>query len=242
MLLRINQRKREKTDDVAAIGCDAVGKCAGGSALPLVVNPLRQLPHRALRKEWPQTRRQKRTLHGPEQPMTKQFKGTSQLALVAEDLPVRSRIGLTLVAADLALNRLRSSHNFPIAQAAFELPRQWYDGDRFPPDLFEDALWNEHDRGLCLCEIAAKSEREKAAWCVVGSAILYTAFHAYQAIGGFPSAVVSEVEENELDELDRELRLISPALINVVIKAADVIRQHPDISFAQLKSSLAPSL
>jgi hypothetical protein len=72
--------------------------------------------------------------------MTKQFKGTSRLAQLADELPVRSRIGLALLAADLALNQLRSSHDFPTAQAAFELTRRWYDGDRFPPDLFEDAL------------------------------------------------------------------------------------------------------
>jgi hypothetical protein len=170
--------------------------------------------------------------------MTKQFKGTSPLAQLADELPVRSRIGLTLVAADLALNQLRSSQNFPVAKAAFELARRWYDRDRFPPDLFEDALWDENDKGLCLCAMAAQSEREIAAWCVVGSAVLYTAFHAYQAVGEFPSAVVLEVEEDELDEVDKQLHEISPSLINVVIKAADVVRQHPDISFAQLKSNL----
>jgi hypothetical protein len=47
-----------------------------------------------------------------------------------------------------------------------------------------------------------------------------------------------EVEEDELDEVDKQLHEISPSLINVVIKAADVVRQHPDISFAQLKSNL----
>lgn len=42
MLLRINRRKREKTGGVAAIGGDAISKCAAGSAFPLVVNPRRQ--------------------------------------------------------------------------------------------------------------------------------------------------------------------------------------------------------
>jgi Immunity protein Imm6 len=170
--------------------------------------------------------------------MTKQFKGTSRLAQLADELPVRSRIGLALVAADLALNQLRSSHDFPTAQAAFELIRRWYDGDRFPPDRFENAICDEYDRGLALCVLGAPLERDQAAWSVLASALLYTAFHAYQAVGEFPSAVVLEVEEDELDELDKQLREISPTLISVVTKAADVIRQHPDISFARLKSSV----
>jgi hypothetical protein len=166
--------------------------------------------------------------------MTKQIKGTSQLARLADDMPVRSRIGLALVAADLALSRLRPSHDFPIAQAAFDLPRRWYDGDRFSPDRFEDAICHDSARGLLLCALATQSEQEIAAWSVLASTLFYTAFHAYQATGEFPSPGVSEVEEDELDEVDKQLRLISPALINVVIKAAGVIRQHPDISFARL--------
>jgi hypothetical protein len=170
--------------------------------------------------------------------MTKPRQGTSQLARLADDLPVRSRIGLALVAADLVLSRLRSSDNFPFAEAAFELLRRWYDGDRFPPDRFEDAICDERDKGLVSALWAAQSESEEAAWRVVGSAVLYTAFHAYQDVGEVPSPGVSEVDETELDELDKQLRLISPALINALINAADVLRQQPDMSFPRLESSL----
>jgi hypothetical protein len=170
--------------------------------------------------------------------MTKPRKGTSQLARLADDLPIRLRIGLALVATDLVLSRLRSSDNFPFAEAAFELLRRWYDGDRFPPDRFEDAICDEHDKGLISALWAAQSESEEAAWRVVGSAVLYTAFHAYQDVGEIPSPGVSEVDETELDELDKQLQSISPALINAIIDAADVLRRQPDMSFSQLESNL----
>ena len=72
----------------------------------------------------------------------------------------------------------------------------------------------------------------------MGSAVLYTAFHAYQDVGETPFPGVSEVDETELDELDKQLQSISPALINAIIDAADVLRQQPDMSFSQLESNL----
>jgi hypothetical protein len=171
--------------------------------------------------------------------MTQKFRGKSQFALLADSLPVRARIGLTLVAADLALDRLRSSRHHPIARAAFELARRWYDGQRFDPDLFEDAIAPESGRGVALCAVEAESEDEEAAWGTVDCAALYTAFHAFRALGKSPSPLVSEIDEDVLDELDKSLHLVSPDLIVRVLKAAEYLRHDPGASFSQLKSSIS---
>lgn len=72
--------------------------------------------------------------------MTVERKGTSPLALLADDLPVRSRFGLVVVGADLAVTWLKSSPNFAAAYASFDLARRWFDGERFVPDQLEDSL------------------------------------------------------------------------------------------------------
>jgi hypothetical protein len=171
--------------------------------------------------------------------MTQKSRGTSQFALLADSLPVRARIGLTLVAADVALDRLKSSPHFPIARAAFDLARRWYDGQRFDPELFEDAVAPESGRGVALCAVEAKSEDEEAAWGAVDCAALYTACHAFRALGKLPSPLVSEVDEDVLDELDKSLHLVSPDLIITVLKAAEYLKRDPDVSFSQLKSSIS---
>jgi immunity protein Imm6 of predicted polymorphic toxin system len=171
--------------------------------------------------------------------MTKEFKGTSPLALRAKSLPVRARVGLTLVAAESALDHLKSSHNLPIARAAFEIVRRWYDGERFDPDHFADAIHGECNEGIDICAQEAQSEPDIFSWLVLESALLYTAFHAYRAAGEYPSPRFFDVDEHLLDELDRELRAISPGLVDKVARAAEYLKQHPDASFARLKSKLS---
>jgi hypothetical protein len=171
--------------------------------------------------------------------MTREFKGTSPFALLADRLPVRARIGLTLVASDLALRELKSSPNFPIARTAFERARRWFDGDRFNPDLLADAVSSERDKGTTLCELEAKSEPEISAWGVLGSALAYTAFHAYRATGDCPDPMVSEVDENVLDEIDKSMRIIAPDFIITMKKAAGILERIPELSFAQLMAEVS---
>ena len=142
--------------------------------------------------------------------MIKQLRGTSELALMVEHLPVRGRIGLVVMAAELALPRLKPLPNFPVAKEAFELARRSFDGEPVDPDSFEDAIYSEHGEGVGVCAIHAKSQPEISAWLVLESALLYIAFHTYRALGQVPTPLVSEVDEPVLDELDKDLRVISP--------------------------------
>jgi hypothetical protein len=166
-------------------------------------------------------------------------KGTSPLALITEGLPVRGRIGVVLMMAALALEWLRSSPDFPVARAAFDLGRRWYEGERFDPDRFEKAYFDEYDRSVGLSAMKARSRSELAAWSVIASAILYIAFQAYREIGAPPSPMVSEVEEDELDEVYEQMQKISPVFINTAMRTAEVFRQGQDASFAQLKAILS---
>jgi Immunity protein Imm6 len=173
--------------------------------------------------------------------MNKTLEGTSELALLASSLPTQARIGLVLMAADLALEQLKSSDSCSVARTAFELIRRWHDGERFRPDQFEEAMHDERDQGLDLCAQNAESEQALSALLVLASAVLYTAFHAYRAVGECPSPLVSEVDEDELDELEKQLRALGPAAINAVMSAGKFLQRHPDASFAQLKSGTTQS-
>jgi Immunity protein Imm6 len=166
-------------------------------------------------------------------------KGASPLALITDSLPVRGRIGVVLMMADLAVERLEGSPDFPAARAAFDLDRRWYDGERFDPDRFEEAHWDEEGRGVSPAAMDARSQSELAAWSVLGSANLYIAFQAYREIGSLPSPVVSEVEEDELDEIYRHMRTISPNFIDTAKRAAEIFIHGQQPSFAELKASLS---
>src|SRR2546430_16095785 len=105
--------------------------------------------------------------------MIKQLKGTSELALMAEHLPVRGRIGLAVMAAELALPQLKPLPNFPVAQKAFELARRSFDGEPVDPDSFEDAIHSEDDEGVSICAMHAKVQPEISAWLALQGALLY---------------------------------------------------------------------
>ncbi len=166
-------------------------------------------------------------------------KGESPLAHIADGLPVRGRIGVVLMMADLALSRLHGSSGFLFARSAFDLCRRWYDGERFDPDRFEEAYFDEDGRGLGRGAMDARSQSELAAWCVLASAIMYIAFQAYREIGSSPSPIVSEVEEDELDELYRHMQTISPVFIETARRAAKILGHGSQPSFAQLKAILS---
>ena len=171
--------------------------------------------------------------------MTKVFKGTSPLAVLADRLPVPARIGLAVVAVHLALDHLKDSPNFPFALAAFELARSWYEGKRFDPRQLEDSIASEDDEGAAYCIAEATSEEERSAWNALVSAILYVAFQAYRTLGQYPGALLSEVSDDALDEVDKPLRKILPGFMTIMRKAAEYLKQEPGASFAQLKSRIS---
>src|SRR5262245_27750676 len=119
---------------------------------------------------------------------------TSPLARITESLPVRGRVAVVVTVPDLVLSLLQGSADFLFAQSAVDLCRRWYDGDRFDPDLFEEAYFDEDGRGVGRGAMNARSQPELAAWGVLASAIMYIAFQAYREVGGFPSPMVSDVE------------------------------------------------
>jgi hypothetical protein len=127
---------------------------------------------------------------------------------------------------------------FPVAQHAFDLAKRWFDGERLDPDQFEDAIHDDRDTGVDICAQHAKSEPEISAWLALESALLYVAFHAYRSVGQQPTPLVSEVEEDELDTLEKCLRAISPASIDTVLRAATFLAQDGRLSFAHLKTAI----
>lgn len=172
--------------------------------------------------------------------MIRQFKGTSPLALLADGLPVRTRIGLAVIAAELALDRLRSSADLPIGEAGFDLARRWFDGQRFNPDAFADVIDPEEpSRGTPDCEREAKSEDERSAWAALDIALAYTAFHAYGELGQWPMPSVADVDERALDDIDQFLRLVSPDFMKTMQKAANYLKEKPGVLFAELKSMIS---
>lgn len=167
--------------------------------------------------------------------MNDPFKGESPLARLADPLPVRTRISIALIAADLALAQLRDSPDLSVARTAFELARRWFDGARFDPDQFADALDPEFDRGTADCALEAKTQEEASAWVALDDAVAYVAFHAYRELGRLPAPEFSEVDETILDELDKALRSISPEFMETMKEAAEYLEGEPGASFAQLK-------
>jgi hypothetical protein len=170
--------------------------------------------------------------------MSRSHKGVSPLAQIADGLPVRGRTGVVLVLADLALAWLESSPELPVAAAAVDLCRRWYDGERFDPDRFEEAYADEDGGGVVRGAMNARSQSELAAWSLLASALMYTSFQAYREIGSFPTPIVSEVQDDELDEMYRHMQTISPLFIEAARRAAKILGEGREPSFAQLKAIL----
>jgi len=167
------------------------------------------------------------------------FKGESPLARLADPLPARARIGLAVVAADLALAHLRDSPDLSVAHTVFELARRWFDGARFDADRFADALDPESGRATEICAVEAKTQEERSAWLALDSAVAYVAFHAYRELGQIPAPGFSEVDETILDELDKAMRAISPGFMKTMKKAAEYLAGEPGASFPQLKPAMS---
>jgi hypothetical protein len=162
---------------------------------------------------------------------------SSRLRAAAEQLPARARIGLTLVAGELALSHLKWSPDYPLAESAVELARRWYDGERFDPDIFDDVMMGEPDRSLVDCEIEAKSLIDRSAWMILEGTVAYTAFEACREVGATPSEPICEVDETIFDVIESDLHVLSPTALDTVLRAVEPLKRNPDLSFAQLKAA-----
>jgi len=171
--------------------------------------------------------------------MTPDIEGTSDLARLAQQLPARGRVGLAVIMACLALNLLRGLPDYSLARHAFELTRRWFDGERFDPDRFDGTLRDHDNEGIDKCMHLAQSPHEQAAWILLGNAVAYTGFHAYQAIGKHPGPTVGEIDESCLDPFDKELRDVSPHFMRIVAQATECLKEDPAVSFAQLRAKLS---
>jgi hypothetical protein len=69
--------------------------------------------------------------------MIREFKGTSEFARLADELPVRARVCLALFAAEIALQYLQSSPDFNLARNSLNLALNWQSGDPTNPDTLE---------------------------------------------------------------------------------------------------------
>jgi hypothetical protein len=170
--------------------------------------------------------------------MMREFKGTSEFALLADQLPMRARVCLALFAAHIALHHLQSSPDFRRARDGLNLAINWQRGEPIDPDTLEDALEHEED-GLVFASLKARSEEERLAWCVVQYAIYYAAYHAFRAANRDPWGATSEVDEVALDHLDKDLRALDPSSMTLMARGAAYLEQHPNVTLAQLEAQIS---
>jgi hypothetical protein len=169
-----------------------------------------------------------------------EFKGTSQLALMADDLPIRARACLGLLAADIGLQHLQKSPELGLARDTMKLVLNWHDGKPVDLAALEDMLEDE-ETSLSFAALRAgkRSKAELPAWCLFGGAVHYAAFLAFREVNRYPTTSLSNQDETVLDDLDRDLRALAPSLMAVMTRAAAYLKQHPDASLAQLKAHVS---
>ncbi|HEY1545624.1 MAG TPA: hypothetical protein VGG01_24745 [Xanthobacteraceae bacterium] len=165
--------------------------------------------------------------------MTRELKGESEVAMLAEGLPVRSRVCLTLLAADFALQRLRGSPEFNLARDTLTMALNWQKGERADLDkwdnLFKDTL------GFASLRASKRSTAEGLAWCVLEYPICHTAFHVFRTENLPVPLSIPTVESLILDDLDKDLRALEPSSMALMSRAAAYLTKHPNASLAQLK-------
>jgi hypothetical protein len=171
--------------------------------------------------------------------MIREFKGTSQLAMLADALPVRARVCLALLAAELGLHHLQSSPDFRLARDALAMVLSWHQGERVDLDRLEHRLdAEETSLSFAALRAQARSEGEFRAWCVLGNAIDYVGYHALRAANRTPWSSLREIDERVLDDVDKDLRVLDPSSMALMTRAAAYLKQHPDIRVARLRAHL----
>lgn len=78
--------------------------------------------------------------------MIEESRGSSQLAIMADTLPVRARVCLALLAASIALDHLRTSAEFSFARDALTLGQMWQEGKPVSPDELAEPIEGEESR------------------------------------------------------------------------------------------------
>lgn len=170
--------------------------------------------------------------------MNDPFKGESPLTRLSDPLTVRARVGLAVVAADLALTHLRDSPDPLLTRTIFELARRWFDGARFDADRFADVLDPEYER-TCKLRSRGQMQEEASAWTALADAAAYVGFHAYDELGQCAAPGFSELDETILDDIDKSMRPISPEFMKTMKTAAGYLQREARASFAQLNGVIA---
>jgi hypothetical protein len=163
-------------------------------------------------------------------------KGTSQLAAVADALPVRARICLVVLIAEIAATHLQHSPEFSLASESLGLVRDWHDGKAVNLNRLEDLLEGE-EMPITLAGIRARerSEEEVRAWILLTHSLYYAVFHIFSLVERPLEGSLDEVDETLLDYLDRDLRVLSPHSISDIISVAKHLSHYPDATLGQLK-------
>jgi len=172
--------------------------------------------------------------------MIEESSDSSQLAIMADTLPVRARVCLALLAAGIALHHLRASPEFSVARDGLTLALMWQQGEPVDPDKLGQALEGE-ESGIAFAMLRAEQrpERELLAWYVFGDAIYYCAYHAFRAANRQGWGSIGEVTEEALDYLYRDLGALEPSSMPLMASAVAYLKQHPNVTVAQLEDEIS---
>ena len=94
--------------------------------------------------------------------MTKEYKGKSQFAMLADALPVRARACLAILASEVALPHLQQSPDLELARAPLNFALTWHRGETVDLDDWEELLEAE-ESSLSFAETRAHSKEESLA-------------------------------------------------------------------------------
>jgi hypothetical protein len=171
--------------------------------------------------------------------MIRERKGTSQLALMAEDLPFPARICLALVAALIGFQHLQQSPEIRVARQALNGALNWHEGKPVDLKKWEDLLEAEESSPLCAGNrVEERSQHEFLAWKVLGNAIDYVAYCAFRAANRFPRTALINLDDTILDHVEERLRALDPSSMATMTRAAAYLKQHPNAKLAQVRSQV----
>jgi hypothetical protein len=166
------------------------------------------------------------------------FKGTGQLAMLADALPTKARVCLGILVAEIALVHLRRSPDLGLARTPLNFALDWHRGESVDFDRLEETIELE-ESSLLFAEARARHrhcEKESLAWVLFGGAIAYVVYVAAQATGHVLWTSLNSIDESVLDDVERSLRELEPSAMELMARAAAFLRQYPDAPVAQLEA------